>query len=345
MRPLSFLQRVWRFVLRENLHRLFLCIAFFAFLGTLGLAAFEPEMSMLDALWWSLVTMTTVGYGDISPATAGGRAMAVLVMFFGIGLLGTLSATLAGVLVERKMKEDRGMSSYAFKAHIILCRWNHRARIILSELRAERSTAKVPVVLIANEASKPLDDEDLFFVQGEPNEENLNKANLAQAKTVILLGEDTLHPEQRDAQVVLTALAVESINPSAYTIVELVDAANIRHCRRAKANEIIVASEIGSRLMARACVNHGITEVVSELLRVGEGNELYKLSVPPSLVGKTYLDVLTELKREHDTIVVAVQKGEEGRVLSNPRADSVLEAEDLLIVIAFHYPEIGGVRR
>ena len=63
--------------------------------------------------------MTTVGYGDISPTTLGGRLIGMLIMFCGIGVLGIFSATVASVLVERKLKEDRGMHSYDFSDHII----------------------------------------------------------------------------------------------------------------------------------------------------------------------------------------------------------------------------------
>lgn len=52
-----------------------------------------------DALWWSLVTLTTVGYGDLSPVTTGGRIGAVILMLVGIALLGTVAATLASVFV------------------------------------------------------------------------------------------------------------------------------------------------------------------------------------------------------------------------------------------------------
>lgn len=58
-----------------------------------------------DALWWSLVTVTTVGYGDIAPVTTTGRFVAVLLMLFGIGLLSTLIGTLASWLFE-SIEED-----------------------------------------------------------------------------------------------------------------------------------------------------------------------------------------------------------------------------------------------
>ncbi len=55
-----------------------------------------------DALWWSIVTTTTVGYGDISPATPAGRIIAVILMLFGIGLIGMLTGTITTYFTKQK---------------------------------------------------------------------------------------------------------------------------------------------------------------------------------------------------------------------------------------------------
>jgi voltage-gated potassium channel len=59
-----------------------------------------------DALWWAVVTVTTVGYGDKYPVTAGGRGVAVVLMLTGIGLVGVLSATIASYFVGQRAEED-----------------------------------------------------------------------------------------------------------------------------------------------------------------------------------------------------------------------------------------------
>lgn len=65
-------------------------------LGSIGIYLVEDSINNLpDALWWSIVTATTVGYGDISPTTMGGRAIAVILMFVGIGTIGMLTGSIA----------------------------------------------------------------------------------------------------------------------------------------------------------------------------------------------------------------------------------------------------------
>jgi voltage-gated potassium channel len=62
-----------------------------------------------DALWWALVTVTTVGYGDHYPVTAGGHGVAVVLMLVGIGLIGVLTATIASYFVEDKAERDNAL--------------------------------------------------------------------------------------------------------------------------------------------------------------------------------------------------------------------------------------------
>ncbi len=341
MKVKSLMQRFIQFCIQENLHRVFVVVFVLLFLSGFAISLLEKDLSFVDGLWWSIVTLTTVGYGDISPATFGGRAIAVFLMLFGIGVLGTLSATLAGFLIEKRIKEDRGMGKIEFSDHIIMCGWNRRANFIYQELRKDPSTAETPIVIIDTIEKKPVDDDMLFLIHGECDEETFARANLADARTAVVLGNDNLPVSARDAAVVLTTLTVESINPEVYTIVELSDERNVQHCERANANEIIVHSELSSSLIARAALNHGISTVISELLAYNRGNELYKLRIPGSMVGKTFIDIFFDLKKQHQSIAVAVQRGDEGRVFSNPGEDFVLEAQDFLMLIAPERPTLS----
>lgn len=69
-------------------------------LATGGLFAFFEDHSLVDGLWWTVVTLTTVGYGDLSPATAGGRATAVVLMVTSIGVLSFITANIAAFFIE-----------------------------------------------------------------------------------------------------------------------------------------------------------------------------------------------------------------------------------------------------
>ena len=331
---LSKIRRIVQFIQRENLHRLILILFILVLIGSLGITILEPDMSWNNALWYSFVTITTVGYGDFSPATAGGRIVGIIIMIFGIGILGLFTANIASIFVTKKMKEDRGMHSFDFENHIILCEWNDRTRDIVHELRLDPRLDTTLIILIAEIEAKPIDDENLYFIQGGVTEENLKRANLQKAKTVVVLGDDNLKANARDAKAILTTLTIETINPDVYSIVELANEANVQHCERANANEIIVGSEFSSKLISRAARDHGISKVLSELLSSRFGNDLYKIPVPPSMQDKNFLDVFTEMKRSNRSTILAIQKGREGEVISNPSVDYRVAASDYLIIVS-----------
>lgn len=327
-----FIRHFFGFLKRENLHRIVIILLALIVISASLLAVVEPATPFHDWMWWSIVTLTTVGYGDITPDSAVGRAVGIVLMFFGIGLLGMFTATVAGIFVEKKLKKERGMGSLELEDHIILCEWNYRMQEILKELRHDPHHSDTPIALLADVDVKPVDDENLFFIQGKITEENLKRANIQTATTVVILGDDQLEADARDAMVVLATLAVESVNPSAYTIVELVNEENVRHCQRAHADEIVVGAEFSSHLIANAAVDHGITKVFSDILSSRCGNDLQKVSVPDGLAGREFLAVISSMKRDSNSIVLAVQRGEE--VITNPKADFKVEKNDNLIVIA-----------
>jgi voltage-gated potassium channel len=325
------------FLHREHLFRLMGVIVVLVVAGAGGLTYFEDNRPFPDALWWSIVTLTTVGFGDIYPFTLGGRLIAVVLMFFGIGVLGMFTATIAGVFIEKRLRKERGMGSYNdLNGHIILCGWNDRTKEILKDLRADARAAEAPIALVADIDAKPVDDERLYFVRGDLTEEHLIRAGIATASTVVLVGDRSLDYVARDAKAVLSLLTVESLNPGVYSIVELASESNVQHCNRAGANEIIVGAEFSSRVISTATLDHGISTVLRELLSAQVGYNLITIPVPERLAGKPFFDVFCDLKRDHDMIAMAIipHMAEAGSAVTNPPGDTIVKGADRLMVVS-----------
>lgn len=334
------LKRALAFAQRENLMKLLITIVVIIFFSSIAITYFEPQIDFVSGIWWSVVTLTTVGYGDISPTTGGGRVVAALIMFFGIGLLGMLSANLATIMITKRMRENKGMETTNLENHVIICEWNHRSRAVLREMRGESGAEVVPIVLIADIVEKPVDDEQVIFISGQVNEETLEKANLKDASTVVVLGDDSLDATSRDAKVVLTTLTIETMNPDAYTIVEIANKVNEQHCRRANADEIIVGSELSSHLLATAAMDHGMSTIVTELISARYGNDLFSVAVPQKLVGKDYLEVMLTMKKEYQATLLGIQKGRGGELQANPDQGYVIDDKDFLVLIARERPHL-----
>ena len=322
------------FLHREHLFRLMGVIVVLVVGGAFGSTYFQEGQSFPDALWWAIVTLTTVGYGDISPVTSGGRLIGVVLMFFGIGVLGLFTATIAGVFIEKRLRKERGMSSYDLEGHIILCEWNDRTQEILTDLRADRRAARAPIVLVANIDAKPVLDEHLYFVRGDLTEETLKRAGIEKAATVVIVGDRSLDYGARDAKAVLSVLTIESLNPDVYSIVELANEENVRHCERAHADEIIVGAEFSSRVISTATLDHGISTVLRELLSARVGHDLITVPVPEALAARPFFEVFCDLKREHGMIALAVLQHGGGDVVTNPASDTIVDSADRLVVVS-----------
>ncbi len=113
-RSLNHFWHAWRLV-RADIQMFAGFVAIFLYLSALGIWHFEHEAqpeafaSVFDALWWAVVTLTTVGYGDLYPVTAGGRLFTMLVVLLGIGLVAVPSGLLASAFqeVRRNERESR----------------------------------------------------------------------------------------------------------------------------------------------------------------------------------------------------------------------------------------------
>lgn len=336
----SFFKKIARIFTRENIHKLLIIILLLIIVGSFGLVHFEENLNFFDALWWSVVTMTTVGYGDISPATEGGRIIAVIVMVTGIGLLGVFTAAVASIFVENRFMENRGMTSTHAKDHFIICGWSYRGPEIVAELRADPKCGKITIALIADIPEKPMDDPMLHFIHGDVTAATLKKANLSKANGVIVLADDRLDAYSRDAKTILTTMTVKTEAPDIYTCVELTDPQNMEHCRMAKADEIITVGELSTNLIVQAALDHGITRLISELVSKRYGNDLYKIKMPPYLIEKSFLDAVVMLKKDHEILCIGVEDKEGKSFIANPDNELKLKESDRLIVISEDRPAI-----
>ena len=326
---------------RNRIVRLFCLTIITLFIGGIGLHFFEKTPRIIDAFWWSFVTITTVGYGDITPSTIGGRIIGVVVMVFGIGILGMFTATIASAFVDTKLKEGKGVNGVKVKDHFIICGWSYKAKEIIAELRADKKVKNKPIVIVADIPEKPIEDENTFFIHGEVDVDILKKANLKDASVVMILTDEELDSYSRDAKVVLNTLTIRKLNPNVYICVEISDSRNMQHGKLAGADEIIVIGELSGNLLVQAALDHGITKIITELVSNKYGNELYKVKPPESFVGMQFIDLLKLIKEKYNAIIVAIESGEENKLVANPPMKYTIQPEDYLVLIAHERPHFG----
>ncbi len=284
--------------------------------------------NLIDAIWWAVVTATTVGYGDFFPVTVGGRLLAAILMFLGIGLFGGITATITDLFIKLEKRRELGQLTADYESHIIICGWCDKTIEIITQILNENMKNK-QVVLIADLERDPFPDNNLVhFIRGKiDDKEILKKANVQKAKTAIILNEDN-----NDATTVLSALTVNSLNPSLYSIAEISKIENRIHLENAGVNEVVVNNNINSRLMVRTALYHGISTIFNELLTNEVGNEIYMSEVDNEYVNKKFAELFANLKQEKNSTLIGLRR--ENELFLNPDNSEMVLAGDSLIYIA-----------
>ena len=152
-----------------------------------------------------------------------------------------------------------------FTGHTILCGWNEHAQQVLTELEA----AGRQVAVITGRRPAELDNSRAFFVAGDPSsDEALKRAGVMSAASAIILAENalTLAPDLVDSHSILTALAVESLNRGAYTILEVLNPDNALHARHAHVDDIIFCNKVLAEIAASCSGQKGLAAVWNDIL-------------------------------------------------------------------------------
>ncbi|MEM9456062.1 MAG: potassium channel protein [Myxococcota bacterium] len=301
----------------------------------------KPDLLWADAFWWSIVTMTTVGYGDFFPTTFGGRYIIGLpTMFFGISILGYLLSTLATYLIEERSKELKGMGEMKLNDHILLIHFPGLARVeaVLTELRTDDKTKDAAVVLVdadLEELPEELVQAGLRFVRGDPSKEStLERACFRDARFAIVLSSDPNDPSSDDANLA-AALTLEHLNPEIFTVSECIDPEHVGLLYRAGCDAVVCLTALATNLVVHELLDPGLQKVIGEATNNLSGQSFYLVSVEQA-EGKRYADAREVLEQRGCAAMGLEQKG---KMVLNPEANTVLQVGDRVVCIAPRRPE------
>jgi voltage-gated potassium channel len=290
----------------------------------------DQPLTFIATLYFTVITLTTVGYGDIIPATDGARLInavlltpiRIFILFLFIGTAYELSVASHRFREGYRMQQLRARLS----GHIVVCGYGVKGRTIVAELLAHGQPPENIVVIDPGEASiAEAAAQGLVALRGDASSEAILRAAVVDKASYVLVAPD------RDDACVLICLTVNDLAPGVRVIAAAREDENVRLIYRAGADVVVSPSTSGGRLMAAAVRQGAVPRFLEDLLTFGQGIDAAERVVAPGEAGRTIAD-LPDLA---GTLVLGLVRGEQ-RFLFNRCATLPLAAGDVIVYLTDH---------
>ena len=299
------------------------------FIGTGGFMWIEG-WGFVDALYMTVITVSTVGYGEVLPLTSNGKLFATFLIVGGLGTaiytftrLGQviLDGELLGGLGRRRMRKELG----GLRDHYIVCGFGRAARPVADGLAHKG----LPFCVVeANRDQEPvLQDRDyVYLIDDATSDKALEDAGVHHAKAVL-----TLLPS--DADNLYVTVTVKSLSPGIRVIARAVDERGEVKLRRAGADEVISPYELASHPILQAATS----PTVLEFMRHVTDRNYLEMSLVEAIVsegsklcGRSLADA--RFRKEFGVTVVAIRR-KLGQMVFNPEPAEILNAGDVVVLM------------
>ncbi len=314
--------------LTTRLQLALLAILVVALAGTVGFSVLE-DMSPLESLYMTVITLSTVGFGEITPLHPGGRIFVIILIIFGVASATFGASTLGQIILEgqlRKILGRRKMESKIKKlsGHCIIAGFGRVGR----QVAEEYANRKVPFIVIEkNEDSlDTLNLTNYNYIAGEATEdETLLAAKVMEARVLV----STLPSEADNVYLALTA---RHINPNLFIIARADNPGGERKLRRAGADTVVSPHILGGMRMAMSSLRPNVVDFMQMTSLGDEGLGVEEISIPVGcrFGGKTLIE--SGIKAEYGVTVIGIKRPNQ-KMQINPPPDATMFEKDILILV------------
>ena len=294
--------------------------------GTTGFQVIEGY-GFLDALYMTVTTLTTVGFGEIHPLSPAGRAFTISLVAFGMVAVFDLLAVFTSLLASGRLSrsiERRAMQRRIrdLRDHYVVCAYGRVGRAATREL--VRTGAEVVVIESQGELEPLLAEAGVPYLIADPSEESvLEEAGTGRARALLCAVDS-------DVVNVYIALSARALYPDLFIIARAARPESVDKLRRAGADRVISPYAVSGVRMAAMALQPAVLEFV-DMVSVDPDLRIEELVVAPgsSLAQRSVRDVCAP----YDGVMVLAVRHSSGDLLIPPRADTVLTEGDLIIVV------------
>ncbi len=327
------LPRQARYALSSPVRRVqlsLLGLALLILLGTLYYHFFE-DMTSLDALYMTVITIATVGFGEVKPLSPDGRVFTIILILLGVGITTTAISNAVGVILGPRLWlsiQQRRMEAIlrTLKNHYIVCGYGRMGQQIVLDLQRRQEAF---VVVDANpEIAEELIEAGIPHIVGDATlDEALSEAGVTRAQGLVAA-------LSSDADNVLTVLSARELNPKIYIVARATSPEAERKLRRAGANTIVSPYQIGGHRMALALLRPTVHRFLMRIFHFGEGPdvEIGQITIREGSWLASRTIATSNLRAKHQVSILAIQEPD-GEFVITPSIQHQLRAGQTLIVI------------
>ncbi len=311
--------------IRKSFTLLFITIA----VGVSGYHFIEG-MSLFEAFYMTMITISTVGFQEVRPLSTAGRVLTVIIISGGITIAAYTIGTVVRTFVEGEMRKTLGRRKVEKKItqltnHYIICGYGRIGSLICKELSEHGQKYVViennPFAIERMEADKVL-----FLPMDATVDATLLDAGIMNARGIVTA-------VGSDADNVFITLTAKGLRPDIFILSRASDEINEIKLKRAGASRVVSPYLIGGKRMAHVLIRPTVVDFID--IAVAESNlglqmEEYRVFSRSHLVGKNLVE--SNLRKEYGVIIVLIKK-HNGELIFNPQPAEVLQADDTLVVL------------
>jgi len=289
-----------------------------------------------DAVWYMLVTLTSVGYGDIVPVTFMGRAIGYFFILSSLVILGALISSISSNIIKMIEEKKLGFRGTDFRGHIICIGWNDFSRMVIDEvLQASRKVAiitnrKNDIDLIYSEYGK----DNVFVLYSDlHNLESIQKTNPDLSSEVFLSFKD-------DTESLIYVINFIKKYPKPNIVVAIENHKLRDTFYTAGVKYVVARNEIASKLVASYVFEPEVADLNIDLMSsavTGDDfdNQQYLVIKDNPFLNKNYDDAFVKLKIKYNIVLLGIAKEQNGerKLIVNARSDTIIELNDYLIIM------------
>nr|MBL0708921.1 ion transporter [Sulfurimonas sp.] len=289
----------------------------------------SPIDTLFEAVYWSIVTISTVGYGDITPVTQEGRVVAMFVIIAGIGVFSFTTSLIVTAFTEKldEIKDQKFIDDISkIKKFYLICGYENVSKEV-----AKKLIIKNRVVILEEDPQKVQNATKDGFIALNYNPSSIDSYKKlridikTQVKAIICLSHS-------DIENIYTALTIRSFSKDVFILSILMQKMNRNKLSFAGINEIFYEKELVGIIASEFIGQPVAFEAIHELRTSNNGIDIEEIFINDRIVKKISSVEDLENKR-YKIVLLGIYKKEKGRFFFNPIDSSLLEVGDYLLVI------------